>query len=506
MTSLLKTSAGAQWKEIGTYPRHGICLPLSSLHSQRSCGIGEFYDLLPLIDWCSDIGFSVIQLLPVNDSGSDPSPYNALSSCALNPIYISLPEVTVPPFTDRISYHETQSLKLNFLHKHFEKIQNTLPDDPLFQKFITQHAWVIGYALFKVFKHRLEQNPWMTWPDELKYPDLQELSEKNHDEMMFYVYLQYLATKQLSHVKEYAQSKGVLLKGDIPILISPDSVDCWLNPDLFDFSFSAGAPPDAFNPDGQHWGFPLFNWEAVKKSDWAWWKMRLAVASQFYDLYRIDHVVGFFRIWAIPHSALPKEGRFVPENPALWLPQGKEVLHMMLESSPMLPIAEDLGQIPPSVRTALLELGICGTKVMRWERYYDKSGSFIPFSEYPPISMTTLSTADSEPLQLWWQNFPDDAKEFSKFFKWTYSPDLHHDQRLEILRASHQTTSLFHINLLQEYLALFPDLVWPNPADERINVPGKILPTNWTYRFRPSVEEIISHQGLKDSLKKIISE
>jgi 4-alpha-glucanotransferase len=119
--------------------------------------------------------------------------------------------------------------------------------------------------------------------------------------------------------------------------------------------------------------------------------------------------------------------------------------------------------------------------------------------------MTTVSTHDSETLQLWWQEFPEDAKAFAAFKNWTYSPDLTQAQRLEMLSDAHHTPSLFHINLLQEYLALFPELVWPNPADERINIPGKILPTNWTYRFRLSVEEIISHVKLKQAIKQIIS-
>ena len=118
--------------------------------------------------------------------------------------------------------------------------------------------------------------------------------------------------------------------------------------------------------------------------------------------------------------------------------------------------------------------------------------------------MTTVSTADSEPLQLWWQTHAEDAKAFAALFHWTYSPDLTHEQRLQILHAAHHTPSLFHINLLQEYLALFPELVWENPADERINIPGKVLPTNWTYRFRLSVEEIIAHEGLRLALKKIL--
>jgi 4-alpha-glucanotransferase len=273
-----------------------------------------------------------------------------------------------------------------------------------------------------VLKDRVGQNSWTTWPPELKEPDYPLLFEKHAHEMLIYILIQYFAFQQLSDVRKYASARGVLLKGDIPILISPDSSDTWMKPELFDFSLAAGAPPDDYNAEGQYWGFPIFNWDIVKKENFNWWKTRLEVAANYYDLYRIDHVVGFFRIWAIALNAPAKEGKFIPENPALWVPQGEEILHMMIDACPMLPIAEDLGIIPPSVRACLLKLGICGTKVMRWERKYEGDKAFIPFTDYPVISLTTVSTHDSETLQLWWHNSPAEAKDFAAFKGWTYSP------------------------------------------------------------------------------------
>lgn len=511
---LLKSPTSRQWEKIGVKSRHGIDLPLSALRSEKSCGIGEFYDLLSLIEWCKEVGMDVIQLLPLNDSGSDPAPYNALSSCALNPIYLSLhslpavkniPDATALNSLQNVAYKEVQSLKLNFLRDYYANGGKHIPEMPEFQTFVQTNPWVVPYALFKVLKEKLEHNPWMSWPEELKNPDYLTLLEKHHSEMLFYMTLQYLCHLQLSYVKHVASKNGILLKGDIPILVSRDSVDVWLTPNIFDMSVSAGAPPDAYNLEGQYWSFPIFNWENVKKEHYAWWKVRLTAAAAYYDLYRIDHAVGFFRIWAIPLDRPATEGKFIPENPALWIPQGKEILQMMIESSEMLPIAEDLGVVPPSVRACLLEMGICGTKVMFWERDYEKGGEFIPYTSYPAVSMTTVSTHDSETLQLWWQNFPEDAKAFATFKNWTYSPDLTFDQRFEILKDAHHTPSLFHINLFQEYLALFPEFVWMAPDQERINIPGKVLPTNWTYRFKPTVEEIVSHPELKNAIKKIIA-
>jgi 4-alpha-glucanotransferase len=505
--------SASHWKKIGTKPRHGINIPLASLRSHQSCGIGEFLDLIPLIDWCHELGFEVIQLLPLNDSGNDTSPYDALSSCALHPIYLSLnhlPGNRLPPNASRLnglarfSYLEVLTLKLNFLREYCTTAGSNIYRSPAFQLFLEKSPWALPYALFKVLKDKLQHTPWASWPQTLKAPDLHNLEEEHAQEMEFYLVLQYLCHLQLTAVKEYAKSKGVLLKGDIPILISQDSVDVWAKPHLFNFSLSAGAPPDAYNHEGQYWGFPLFNWDDLKATDFLWWKERLKAASLYYDLYRIDHVVGFFRIWAIALDHSPREGKFLPENRALWIPQGREILLMMLGATNMLPIAEDLGTIPPEVRQTLKELGICGTKVMRWERKYDQGGAFIPLNEYPPLSMTTVSTHDSETLQLWWQNQTDGAPEFCQFKGWDYTPQLSFARRLEILKEAHSTPSIFHINLLPEYLALFPELVAPDPLDERINIPGKILPTNWTYRLRVPLEEMTQHAPLKKAIDSIL--
>jgi 4-alpha-glucanotransferase len=509
----MELASDLHWKKIGMRPRHGISIPLFSLRTYKSCGIGEYLDLIPLIDWCHERGFEVIQLLPLNDSGNDPSPYNALASCALHPIYLSLGHLPGRPKPlsgsnlnnlPRLSYLEVLTLKLNFLRQYYTNEGEKIVQSSAFKQFVDTSPWLIPYALFKVLKDKLQHTPWTTWPQKLKIPDLGQLQTQHQTEIEFYLVLQYLCHLQLQEARAYAKSKEVLLKGDIPILISQDSVDVWSKPHLFNFALAAGAPPDAYNREGQYWGFPIFNWEDLKASDFLWWKERLKAAAHYYDLYRIDHVVGFFRIWAIPLDHSPLEGKFLPENPDLWVPQGKEVLTMMLKATQMVPIAEDLGTIPPEVREELARLGICGTKVMRWERKYDQGGVFIPIQEYPPLSMTTVSTHDSETLQQWWQDKTDGAPEYCEFKKWKYESALSYDYRLEILKESHKTPSLFHINLLPEYLALFPELVSLDPQDERINIPGKILPTNWTYRLKVPLEEMAQHEGLNKAIDSLL--
>lgn len=518
----LSSLTSKQWEKITVKHHHGINLPLSALHSAQSCGIGEFFDLIPIIDWCKQIGFDVIQLLPLNTTDNDPSPYNPNSSCALSFIYLSLyalPNIENLPelkekLTDfhkfnlspQVPYTDILAHKLLWLRAYFDAMGTDITKSSTFLQFYEENPWVQSYALFKTLKDQLGNTPCATWPQELQFPSeekRQELFTKYRLEILFYSLLQFLCYEQLKKVKTHADECRILLMGDIPILISKESVDVWQYPEYFDLNFAAGAPPDLFNPEGQYWGFPLFRWDSLRKNQFDWWIKRLKYAENFFSIFRIDHVLGFFRIWAIPLNHPAKEGYFIPAAESQASLQGQEILKMLIANTTMLPIAEDLGVVANFIRPCLEELGICGTKVMRWERKWKEGGSFIPFQEYTPISLTTVSTHDSETLTLWWQECSEEAKLFAETKNWMYSPTLSQEQRLEILWDSHHTPSLFHINLLQEYLSLFSDLSWDNPAEERINTPGKILSTNWTFRFRPSVETLISHKGLSSTLQNL---
>jgi len=503
---MLHSITGRAWKKIGIHPHHGINLPLSALHSAHSCGIGEFLDLLPLIDWCQRLKMDLIQLLPLNDSDMDPSPYNAISSCALNPVYLSLhalpslekhPELKLPqcPKGPRIAYAEVVTLKTLWLRAYFERVGDKMVKSKEVQAYIAQNPWVEHYALFKTGMHK---HP-------LNHAEFTKLRALHHSEISFHIVVQYLCFTQLKTVKAYANQKGVFLMGDLPILVSAASADVWEHPEFFNTNLQAGAPPDQYNKEGQNWGFPLYQWDAMRKTHFSWWKQRLKYAEHFFDLFRLDHVLGFFRIWGILPGRHPKEGMYIPPDKEAWEPQGKELLTMLAHSTCMLPIAEDLGTVPDGVRSCLRELGICGTKVMRWETVWEEDNRFIPIQYYPPVSITCVSTHDLETLTLWWRDCVGEAKAFAAYKHWTYTPILSDAQRTEILWDSHHTSSLFHVNLLQEYLALFPQLCQPDPEEERINIPGKILPTNWTYRFLPSVEELTKHKELFLKMEHILS-
>ncbi len=492
----------SHWKSIGFGPHHGIALPLSSLRSQKSSGIGEFLDLLLLIDFCKKIGFDTIQLLPINDTGGDTSPYNLISSCALDPIYLSLsalPNAEIPLFeslewnqSKRVAIPEIKQKKMAWLYLYFQKAFAGLEKESSYQNFIKEHrSWLNPYAEFKAKSNQYQNTHWSTW------------QETSNLDARFYLFLQYHCFSQMEKVKRYASEKGCFLQGDIPILLNSNSADVWKNKHLFFHDLVAGAPPDYYNRLGQKWEFPIFNWEAMRKENFSWWRQRLSIASRLYHIYRIDHVVGFFRIWAIDKDKEAISGHFIPLDPGDWESLGREILSMMIEASQLLPIAEDLGTIPPEVPRTLKEFGICGTKVVRWQRRWHDGKEFIPIDEYEPLSLTTVSTHDSETLAMWWKNAPEEAGLFAKQKDWIYDPKLSEEKRFELLCDAHASKSYFHINLLQEYLALFPELVSQNPEDERINVPGTVLPTNWTYRFKPSIEEMLNFEPLIDKMRKL---
>lgn len=479
-----KTQANKQWLRIGIKDHHGIAVFLPGLKTRQSFGIGGYLDLLPLIDWCSNVGFDVIQLLPLNDNGDDKSPYNAISAFALNPLLLSLhPFASHLPDSElrilkkmnrnkRISYTRLTPIKTRLMQSYCTDVKKIMLQDSTYHQFIKENNhWLDAYALFK--------------------------AEGKQKEVHLHKILQYLCHNQMTFVKTYAEEKGILLKGDIPILVSPDSVDVKMHPEMFDKTLTAGAPPDQYAKGGQSWGFPIYRWDDSFTTIIHWWTERLNHASKYYHLYRLDHVVGLFRIWAIPAGKRAAQGHFRPSLQRDWLPRGKKILKCFLKSCPMLPIAEDLGCIPDPVRACLSDLGIPGTKVIRWELGVSPK-------KYTPISMTTLSTHDVETTVEWWKKYPEDIFKYCLERGWRYTKLLSKDRAFKILKESHESASLFHINLLQEYLHLIPELSWQNPKDDRINIPATNNRHNWSYKYRCSIEEITANKALQHLIKKVL--
>ncbi|MBO4732570.1 MAG: 4-alpha-glucanotransferase, partial [Spirochaetaceae bacterium] len=303
----------------------GTAIPLSALKTEESCGCGEFLDLIPFADFCAKCGLKLIQLLPVNDTGTESSPYSALSAFALNPIYIrlqALPEAAA--FADeikklidthsvnkRFDYKKLRHDKTDLLVKIFAASKDQIMQDKKLSSWIRANPWIINYAVFMEKKREnLEASckSWKTFknptPQQIKAEWDNPAKKMNH---WFFAWLQMRLDEQFSTASQKVKAKGLLLKGDIPIMMNEDSADVWANPDCFIDGLRAGSPPDDYNPVGQNWGFPIYDWDYQKKDNFSWWKARLATASKYYQAYRIDHVLGFFRIWAVPkgeHTAV----------------------------------------------------------------------------------------------------------------------------------------------------------------------------------------------------------
>lgn len=514
--NLLETKAGKGWKKVGVKHHHGIQVPLLSLWTEKSSGNGEFLDLIPLIDFLADIGMDILQLLPLNDSGSDPSPYSALSASALHPIYLSLhalPYLKAPlPYltvkTKRLDYWTILKTKLHFLKSYVKECSKKIQAEEGYQTFIQASSHLNAYALYHVLKKENKNAHWENWPEEVRTLSKQkqkELEKKYEQEISFHLILQYLSHLQLEQVKEYAEKRGVFLKGDLPILVSPDSADVWAHQDLFDLTLQAGSPPNPFDPQGQLWKFPLYQWDVMEKEHFAWWRKRIEVAEKYFHLYRLDHIIGFFRIWAIPKGKTPAQGFFVPNDLSLMEIQGRKLLETLLSFSHILPLGEDLGDPPPFVRKTMETLGIPGTKVFRRYRNWKTDRSFVPYADYIPNSISCASTHDLESLTLWWEKFPEEGKDYALFKGWPYEKKLSLERKKSILYDNHHSGSLFHVNLFQEYLSLVPELTWEHPEDELINIPGTENPFNWTYRYRFPLETLVQSKRLKEEMRALLA-
>ncbi|GAB5517791.1 MAG: hypothetical protein RhofKO_00420 [Rhodothermales bacterium] len=620
-------------------------VPVTALRSTTSVGVGEFSDLLSLGQWCAHVGLKVIQILPINDTGHNNGPYSALSAFALHPIHLRLDmlpgvesylyeiEAARVRFeaNERLEYQGVLDFKLDLLRRLYADGLGDAVTDGL-HDWMAQNPWVRPYAAFRVLKDRYDQASWTDWPSHQapSEADIEAVWEQASDSALFYAWVQYLLEDQLYHVTQALAALGVYLKGDIPILMGEDSVDVWLHRDYFDMRERAGAPPDMFSREGQNWGFPVYNWTALQRDDYRWWIDRLKQADKFYHAYRIDHVLGFFRLWQIPATAesgllgyynpslglsrddLQEMGfdngriRWISEphisakalweqlgedaeriastylnqlgdeplfllKPAfaseqaiesidepeavktalmtwhrnrtllergelfyphwfydettafatlstgeqerlqrtfgelnekadtLWADHGRELLQMMLDATPMLACAEDLGAVPPCVPRVLDELGILSLYVERWARDYGTLGQpFIDPSTYRPESVATVSVHDSSTLRGWWHEEQVDTEGYAAHIGWGDSVPAVMTPTLVEAILEHQLDGASKLVFfqIQDWLALDASLYLLSPDDERVNVPGTTNDFNWTYRMPVPLEHLLTADTL----------
>ncbi|XP_010251909.1 PREDICTED: 4-alpha-glucanotransferase DPE2 isoform X2 [Nelumbo nucifera] len=320
----------------------GVAIPMFSVRSEDGLGVGEFLDLKLLVDWAVGSGFHLVQLLPVNDTSVhmmwwDSYPYSSLSVFALHPLYLRVQALSenIPEDIKReilkakeqldgkdVDYETTMSTKLSISKRIFYLEKDSILNSSSFQKFFSENEdWLKPYAAFCFLRDFFETSDFSQWGRFSHYSKekLEKIVSKDsvhYDIICFHYYIQFHLHLQLSEAAAYAREKRVILKGDLPIGVDRNSVDTWVYPNLFRMNTSTGAPPDYFDKNGQNWGFPTYNWEEMSKDNYGWWRARLSQMAKYFTAYRIDHILGFFRIWELPEPAITGlVGKFRPSIP-----------------------------------------------------------------------------------------------------------------------------------------------------------------------------------------------
>jgi len=326
-----------------TFRAAGVVIPVFSLRSEHSYGVGDFGDLRRMVDWVSKTGMKMIQILPVNDTSTtggwtDSYPYNAISVFALHPHYLDLEqlgdlhdkavmndfhrqrqELNALNYSD---YLAVDRVKKRYIHQAFLENGETVLASDKFKAFFDRNKdWLRPYAAFSVLRDKYATARYSDWGESAVYSDsivdgicAEDSPYINKVYEIYYV--QYNLHQQLKSAADYARQKHVAIKGDLQIGVNRDSVETWQNPQYFNLDMQTGAPPDAFSQNGQNWAFPTYNWKEMEKDGFAWFKRRFQVMEQYFDSFRIDHVLGFFRIWEIPEDAISGVlGHFSPALP-----------------------------------------------------------------------------------------------------------------------------------------------------------------------------------------------
>jgi 4-alpha-glucanotransferase len=416
--------------------RAGLLVPLFSIPSTRSWGIGEICDLEPLCAWLERARQRVLLMLPINEMPvTESSPYSALSAMAIDPLFITLDALQdfaaiggeralEPEWRDRlesvrsapaVDYSSVRALKSMALHRAFAHFQHhewkrETPRAQRFRAYADEQSWWLDdYALFRALHAHHGEQPWTEWPQPVRDRLAEALVEARlelDEDVRYRKYIQWIAGEQWSAAR--ARTRGVALFGDLPFVVSADSADVWARQDEFNPALSVGVPPDAFSATGQDWGLPAYKWEVLAERDFDWLRQRARRNADLFDGYRVDHLVGFYRMYVRPLGG--GEGVFVPAVQDEQTALGERVLRALQASDAEI-IAEDLGVIPEFVRQSLAGLGIPGYRVFRWERHWhQKDQPFRDPAEYPPASVATSGTHDTEPLVIWWEQAAADER------------------------------------------------------------------------------------------------
>ena len=544
----------------------GILAPLFGLRSENDLGIGDVAVLREFIDWAAQIGFKLVQLLPINEMGHDNSPYNAISAMAIEPTTLHLAPGSPEDLTrddyeaaladadlrklrhGAVKYGAVKKVKRRLLEKAFVNFsahpsedrsasgEATAGSQSKFRDFCRQEsAWLDDYAFFRaLMEENAESEAWDKWPAEHQHIksarawlDRQspQKTKQFHDRENFFRYIQWIANEQWCAIKSYAEEHGVALMGDIPFGVNYCSADVFSRRDEFALDWCGGAPPESHFKDdkftqkwGQNWGIPLFHWDAMRHRKFDWWRQRVRSIRRSFHLFRIDHVLGFYRIYAFPwrpqqnRKFLPLEWNQMLERTGGRAPhfhprddsstnnceanrhQGEECLRAVLEESgDARVIGEDLGTVPDYVRPSLRSLGVAGFKIPQWEFYH---GRVTPGAEYERLSVATYATHDHKPTRALWEEAFEHATStsdqargelekiatFTGFTRTSDQIDFERDFYPAMMEALFKSESWIAVVMITDLLA----------RKYRFNIPGTAASSNWVRRMQRSVAQLRS--------------
>ena len=532
----------------------GVLVPLFALRGENDLGIGDLGALREFIDWAAEIGFKLVQLLPINETGSDSSPYNAISAMAIEPTTLHLapnaPEDLTREDFDAVTaavdlanlrhgevkYRQVKKLKRRLLEKAFANFSGRAGKERQleFRAFCEEEAgWLDDYALFRVLMEENDESAaWTRWPAQHQSikrgrawlgdlpPDRQAAIAERQN---FFRYVQWLVHEQWRKIKSYAEEREVAVMGDIPFGVSYYSADVFARPEEFALDWSGGAPPEPHFKDdeftqkwGQNWGIPLYRWDRMRANNFEWWRVRVRAVRHIFHLFRIDHVLGFYRIYAFPwrprknKQFLPLEreemlertgGRaphFSPrddetlENCEANKHEGEEYLRAVVEEAGMTRVVgEDLGMVPDYVRPNLRSLGIAGFKIPQWEVYHEQ---VTPGDKYERLSVATYTTHDHKPIRALWEEAferPTATSDQSRFELAKIAVFAGFDPKIDkmdfekhfypaIMEALFKSEAWIAIVMITDLLA----------QKYRFNVPGTAANLNWTRRMQSSVAQL----------------
>ena len=462
----------------------GILMHITSLPGPYGIGtMGK--QAYRFVDFLETAGQSYWQILPLTPTGYGDSPYQSFSACAGNHYLIDLDTLVEEGLLkqeeiDAVCWGEKETLvdfgclyreRVKLLKKAFHRFT----PDADYEAFVAENEnWLADYAVFMALKEEYNGKTWLNWEENLKNHDETALAEKRRelkDTIELQYFLQYVFDRQWKALRGYANDKGIRIIGDVPIYIPLDSADVWAAPELFQLDESrrpevvAGCPPDAFTADGQLWGNPIYNWQKLADTDYAWWVRRLKAAEKLYDVVRIDHFRGFESYWAIPAGDdTARNGKWV-KGP------GMDFINAVKKNLPDLDfIAEDLGYMTAEVRQLQLDSGYPGMKVIEFAFDSREESDYLPHL-YPVDSVCYTGTHDNVTLKQW---FDEASPEDIAYAKAYLGLNEEEGYVRGMIRAGMSSVSRICVVQMQDYLEL--------GKEARMNFPGTLSTDNWTWR------------------------